>query len=325
MQEVQKDAMFVAPTSATVLLTGPSGVGKDVIARFIHEKSGRAGEMLAINCAAIPENLLESLLFGHERGVFTGAFDRQVGLLERVGSGTVLFDEMGCMPELLQAKLLRVLQEGEFQRLGSHQKLKFSARVIASTNEDLEKAIALGKFREDLYYRLAVFPICIPSLKSRLEDVPALFSSFIDEFSQRHGFPLGAIDRGMLAQLKGYDWPGNIRELRNAAEYVVLRSQGTEISLAHFPVPIQRALSDTCLAVERPWRALLKRGFEIPPGGLRALLRDVERQVITDILHRHGGILNRAYKELGIPKPTLIQRTRMLNIDVNAIKYKATL
>jgi transcriptional regulator with GAF, ATPase, and Fis domain len=220
----------VAPTPSTVLLRGETGVGKEVFAQAIHELSGRCQrEMVRVNCAAIPATLVESELFGHERGAFTGAFGRQVGRFEYANHSTLFLDEIGELPTEVQVKLLRVLEERVIERLGSTQSIKIDVRIIAATNRNLEHAVADHTFREDLFYRLNVFPIFIPPLRERIEDLVALAWQFVEEFSERMGKPIATISEASMRQLKTYAWPGNIRELRNVIERAVITANGPEL------------------------------------------------------------------------------------------------
>jgi transcriptional regulator with GAF, ATPase, and Fis domain len=220
----------VAPTTATVLMLGETGCGKEVFAEAIHELSPRRSKaMVRVNCAAIPTALIESELFGRERGAYTGALSRQIGRFE-VGDGSTIFlDEVGDLPLEVQVKLLRVLQDRVIERLGSSQQIKVNVRVIAATNRDLEQAVADHAFREDLYYRLNVFPIRVPPLRERVEDVPTLVWTFIDEFSRAFGKNIESLSKSSLEALQNYSWPGNVRELRNVIERAVIVATGPRL------------------------------------------------------------------------------------------------
>ena len=229
------DARKVAATGTTVLLTGESGTGKEVLARAIHQASARAdGPFVAVNCAAMPTALIESALFGHERGAFTDAIARQIGRFEAANHSTLFLDEIGDLPGHIQVKLLRVLQERVFERLGSSQSVKVDVRIIAATNRNLEQAVADGAFREDLYYRLNVFPVTIPPLRDRRADIPGLVWEFIDEFSQAFGKPIESVSKESMQQLQKHPWPGNVRELRNIIERAVIVANGARLVV---PVP----------------------------------------------------------------------------------------
>ncbi len=216
----------VAPTDATVLILGETGAGKGMVAYAIHEMSARKNKpMITINCAALPANLIESELFGRERGAFTGAHARQVGRFEVADGGTIFLDEIGELPLELQAKLLRVLQDGEFERLGSPRTVKVDVRVIASTSRDLKAEMRGGRFREDLYYRLNVFPVSLPPLRMRVSDIPGLAQHFIDKYAQKFGRRFETISKDTMKVLQAYHWPGNVRELEHVIERAVITSQ----------------------------------------------------------------------------------------------------
>ena len=237
MTDVLAQLRQVAPTPATVLLLGETGVGKEVLAEAIHETSPRRQrQMVRVNCAAMPTALIESALFGHERGAFTDAIARQIGRFEAANHSTLFLDEIGDLPGHIQVKLLRVLQERVFERLGSSQSLKVDVRIIAATNRDLEEAVADGTFREDLYYRLNVFPVTIPPLRNRAADIPGLVWEFVDEFSQAFGKPIESVAKESMKQLQEHPWPGNVRELRNIIERAVIVATGPRLVVA-VPAP----------------------------------------------------------------------------------------
>ena len=243
LSKVLREVAQVAATDATVLMLGETGTGKELFARAVHDRSTRRDRPLVkVSCAALPEHLIESELFGHEKGAFTGATARRNGRFELADKGTIFLDEIGDLPLALQAKLLRVLQEGEFERLGSSRTQKVDVRVIAATNRDLAKGIEKGTFREDLYYRLNVFPITLPPLRDRVGDVPLLAQSFVETFSAKLGRPIDTIPAEVMDALERYAWPGNIRELQNIIERAVILSDGATLRLddtletAHRPV-----------------------------------------------------------------------------------------
>ena len=226
---------LVAPTPATVLLLGETGSGKEVIAQSIHDLSPRRQrQMIRVSCAAIPSALIESELFGRERGAYTGALSRQIGRFEAADRSTLFLDEIGDLPAEMQIKLLRVLQEHVFERLGSSHPIKVDVRIIAATNRNLEKAVEDKSFREDLYYRLNVFPIVVPPLRERVEDIPALVWGFVDEFAKSFGRKIESIGQDAMQRLQAYSWPGNIRELRNVVERAVIVSTGPRLEI---PMP----------------------------------------------------------------------------------------
>ena len=228
-KRVLEEVAQVARTPSTVLLQGETGSGKEVVARAIHDLSGRrARPMVKVNCAALPANLIEAELFGREKGAYTGALARQMGRFELADGATIFLDEVGELPLELQPKLLRVLQDGEFERLGGTQTIKVDARVIAATNRDLARAMEDGAFRKDLFYRLNVFPIEVPPLRERREDIPMLVWAFVREFSEALAKPITAIDADSMAALQAYSWPGNVRELRNVIERAMILARGVD-------------------------------------------------------------------------------------------------
>ncbi len=283
----------VAPTDVTVLLQGETGTGKELVARAVHRSSGRSRQpLITVNCGALPPSLIESELFGHERGAFTGADSRRVGRFEMADGGTLFLDEIGELSPDLQVKLLRVLQEGEFQRLGSSKTLKTDVRVIAATNRDLESAVADGVWREDLYYRLNVFPIAVPPLRDRKEDIPVLVEAFVARFTAKTGRSITRITQGALDRLAAYSWPGNVRELENVIERAVITSTGSTLLLADQLEPradapvaadLRRTLEDVeqehlrRVLEDRKWRIEGERGaaavLGMNPSTLRARLR----------------------------------------------------
>jgi DNA-binding NtrC family response regulator len=285
----------VAPTSASVLILGESGTGKEVVAKTIHSHSTRAnGPYVAINCAALPDTLMESELFGHERGAFTGADHRREGAFELAKGGTLLLDEIGEMKVEVQAKLLRVLEECKFRRLGGTSEITSNVRVIAASNRNLESARQEGTFREDLYYRLNVFAIKLPPLRERGEDVPLLAERFIQDLSGSvQGKTVRGIDNSCMEVLKGYHWPGNVRQLRNVIERALIVTQGSLIGAADLP-----------LEVTRPSRSTGST-FEVTLG---SSLDDVEQELIERTLEHMKGNKARAAEILGISLKTLYNR-----------------
>ena len=223
LEEVLEQIKRVAPTDSTVLVEGETGTGKELVARAIHNLSKRCGRpFIKLNCAAIPLDLLESELFGHEKGAFTGAIAQKIGRFELAHTGTLFLDEVGDIPAVLQPKLLRILQEQEFERLGSGRTHQVNVRLVAATNRNLAEMVARNEFRSDLYYRLNVFPIAVPPLRTRQEDIPALVEQFVDMFSRRMGKHIDCVPRETMAALQAYPWPGNIRELQNLIERAVI-------------------------------------------------------------------------------------------------------
>jgi len=291
MLQVQKLIKQVAPTDATVLIEGESGTGKEVIARALHEKSLRKDKpYIKVNCAAVPETLLESEFFGHEKGAFTGATSKRDGRFELANGGTLLLDEITEISLPLQAKLLRVLQEHEFERVGGSRTIKVDARIIATTNRDLVQAVAAGKFREDLYYRLHVVPIKVPRLAERKGEVEYLLEKFLDQFARKHNKEVPRISPIALDQLARYPWPGNVRELRNYAERaVILSTNEGELTYADI-VPSQAGSSED---------SVLGDGQTFPT------LSDVEKRLIFLALKKTGGNRNEAANLIGINVRTL--------------------
>ena len=231
MQEILKIAESVAASRATILIQGESGTGKELLARFIHAKSNRAqSRFLALNCAAVPENLLESELFGYEKGAFTGADQRKIGKFELANQSTFLLDEIGELPLALQAKILRVIQEGEVERLGGSHPIKVNVRLIAATNKNLSELVKNGQFREDLFYRLNVIPLEIPALRERPKDIAFLSRLFLETSCNQNGFPIKSLTKESEDKLLSWDWPGNIRELQNVIERSVLLTKNTQLS-----------------------------------------------------------------------------------------------
>src|SRR3989449_2549251 len=254
-------AARVAPTETTVLLTGESGTGKEVVARFIHRGSPRAaGPFVGLNCAALPETLLESELFGYEKGAFTGATAARAGRIEQAAGGVLFLDEVGEMTPAVQAKLLRVLQEREYQRLGGTRPIKADVRVVAATNRDLEAALARGDFREDLYYRLRLFQIRLPPLRERRDDILPMAEAFLEEIGAAVGRPAAGISRQAHEALLAYPWPGHVRELRNALERATILCDGGLITIEHLPIGMGRP------AAARPQDG---RPETFPSGGVR--------------------------------------------------------
>jgi transcriptional regulator with PAS, ATPase and Fis domain len=295
-KDVLAQAARVAPTDTTVLLTGESGTGKEVVARFVHHASRRAGgPFVAINCAALPDQLLESELFGHERGAFTGAVSAKPGRIEQASGGLLFLDEIGEMSVSVQAKMLRVLEEREFLRLGGTRTLRADIRVVAATNRDLMDAIAKGTFREDLYYRLGVFEIHLPPLRERPEDIMELAVDFLKELGQTVGKAPAGISVEARDQLLAYRWPGNVRELRNAIERAVILADGAVIRPEHLPFASARpAIVDT------------SAGIALPASGLD--LEDVERSLVVKALTQARHNKSRAARLLGLTRSQLYSR-----------------
>jgi transcriptional regulator with GAF, ATPase, and Fis domain len=290
----------VAPTDATVLILGETGTGKGMVANAIHGLSGRKDRpMITVNCAALPANLIESELFGREKGAFTGAHARQAGRFEVADKGTIFLDEIGELPLELQSKLLRVLQDGEFERLGSAKSLKVDVRVIASTSRDLREEVRAGRFREDLFYRLNVFPVSIPPLRKRLDDIPQLVRFFTDKYSRIIGRQIETVPKAAMKSLEEYPWPGNVRELEHVIERAVITTTGPVLQIADRLEPLRDSdETDTSLkdlaAMEREHilRVLQETGWKIE--GTKGA---------ASILNLHPSTLRFRIKKLGIKRP----------------------
>lgn len=307
-QAVLELARRVASTDATVLLSGESGVGKEVYARYLHAHSARAKQaFVAVNCAAIPENLLEATLFGFEKGAFTGATASQPGKFEQAQGGTLLLDEVTELPIHLQAKLLRVLQEKEVERVGGRVPIRLDVRVLAASNRDLAESVRRGQFREDLYYRLNVFPIEIPPLRCRRRDIAPLARHFLERFAATVGRADLSLSPAALAELAAYDWPGNIRELGNVVQRAMILAPGRVIEPEHLMLPKQRpgAMPPTVSGPD-PGAAVAEPGQGIG-------IKDMEREMILQTLARCGGSRKRTAQALGMSERTLrykLQRYR---------------
>ncbi|NKB66816.1 MAG: response regulator [Candidatus Latescibacteria bacterium] len=286
----------VAPTDATVLILGETGTGKEPLARAVHRLSQRRDQPLVkVNCAALPANLIESELFGHEKGAFTGALARKIGRFELADKGTLFLDEIGELPLELQAKLLRVLQEGEFERLGNPQTTTVDVRIIAATNRDLEAAAAQGEFRQDLYYRLNVFPLQNPPLRQRKEDIPLLTKHFADRYGAKIGKPIKTIPASAVATLQAYDWPGNVRELENIVERAVIISRGDQLELGDWFSSQPTAADTEIVTLEDKERAYIHEILEATAWRIRG----------------EGG----AAQLLGLKPTTLEARMKKLEIE----------
>jgi transcriptional regulator with GAF, ATPase, and Fis domain len=304
LESVLDQVEQVASTDSTVLIEGETGTGKELIAHAIHNASQRCGRaFIKLNCAAIPLDLLESELFGHERGAFTGAIAQKIGRFEMADKGTLFLDEVGDIPPTLQPKLLRVLQEQEFERLGSGRTHKVDVRLVAATNRDLVKMVARGQFRSDLYYRLNVFPILLPALRERREDIPALVTHFVNTFSRRMGKQVDSIPPETMAAFQWYSWPGNIRELQNLVERAVILSRdGVLLN------PLHKKLS----AVVTP----TQHRFPACPSSMT--LEDSDRALIVETLEQAGWVVGGprgAAAKLGLKRTTLLAKMRRLGIS----------
>jgi two-component system response regulator AtoC len=317
-RDVLVQAAKVAPTETTVLLTGESGTGKEVVARAVHRSSARAaGAFIAFNCAALPDQLLESELFGYEKGAFTGATAAKPGRIEQAAGGTLFLDEAGEMSPAVQAKLLRVLEEREFQRLGGTKVLKTDARIVAATNRDLARAIEKGEFREDLFYRLSVFGIHLPPLRERPEDILPLTEMFLAELGPAVGRSVPGVSREAKDLLLSYPWPGNVRELRNALERAAILSDGGLITAADLPIGIIRQDPPAAHAAPRAGTdataATVATSPFLPPEGVD--LESLERDYVKEALRKARFNKSRAAKLLGLTRAQLYSRIEKYGLE----------
>lgn len=297
MEKVLQQAKLYAASDAPVLILGESGVGKELVARFIHKESRREGNFVPVNCAAIPEELFESELFGYEKGAFTGAAGSKKGLIEEADGGTLFLDEIGEMPLSLQAKLLRFLQEKEIRRLGSTKSKKVNVRVIAATNEDLEEAMKEKRFREDLYYRLSILSLTIPPLRERKEDIPVLCGFFVEKYAKKYGKKV-SLSQKALEALLNYDFPGNVRELEAIIHRAVLTAEGE--------------ITPSMLGIEEKGRELavsLSEGETLPE-----LMEKIEKKLLVEALERAGYVQTKAAKILGIDEKSLRYKRKKYGI-----------
>jgi transcriptional regulator with PAS, ATPase and Fis domain len=305
MQEVLDVVRKVAPTSVTVLIYGESGTGKELIARAVHYNSTRkSGPFTPINCAAIPDNLIESELFGYEPGAFTGASHRKIGLFELSNKGTLFLDEIAELPLLTQTKLLRVLQDKEIRRLGGHDSVKIDVRILAATNKDLEREVASGKFREDLYYRLKVVTVELPSLKERKEDIPLLVSFFINKYNHEFGKKVKGVNESALKALKDYYWPGNIRQLESVIERAVLMCDRDVISLDDIRSDMK--LPGSAGAFD----------MDIPDEGIN--FEELEKMLIKKAMAKTNNVAAKAARLLGMSYKTFWYRLEKFGINASS-------
>ena len=304
LESVLEQVEQVAPTDSTVLIEGETGTGKELIAHAIHNASQRYGRaFIKLNCAAIPLDLLESELFGHEKGAFTGAIAQKIGRFEMADKGTLFLDEVGDIPSVLQPKLLRVLQEQEFERLGSGRTHKVDVRLVAATNRNLVKMVARGQFRSDLYYRLNVFPILLPALRERREDIPALVTHFVKMFSRRMGKQVESVPPETMAAFQWYSWPGNIRELQNLVERSVILSRDGVL-----PNPLHKKQTQLMIPSLHHTRTF--------PSSVT--LEDSDRTLILEALEQAGWIAGGprgAAAKLGLKRTTLLAKMKRLGIS----------
>jgi len=308
----------VAPSMATVLITGESGTGKEVVARQVHEQSGRQGPFVAVNCGAIPDPLLESELFGHERGAFTGAATTRQGRFEQAAGGTFFLDEIGDMPAVMQVKLLRVLEERVIERVGGTASIPVDVRLVAATHRDLPARIAEGEFREDLYYRLSVFPIEIAPLRDRPADIPPLVEAFVRRQHERTGIGL-SIDEAAMQVLLDYDWPGNVRELANLVERLAVTRPNGIVTANDLPWPLverRPATDEPGILSASLAPGIGQAGPVLPADGidLKRYLADIERDMIATALDEAGGVVQKAADRLGVGRTTLVEKIRRYDL-----------
>jgi formate hydrogenlyase transcriptional activator len=305
LQSVLQQVRLVAPTDSTVLILGETGTGKELIAQAIHRLSNRESRpFVRVNCAAIPPSLIASELFGHEKGAFTGALQRRQGRFEAANGGTIFLDEIGELPIETQITLLRVIQEREFERVGSTHPISVDVRIIAATNRDLEAAVAAGTFRSDMFYRLNVFPIQVPALRERLEDIPSLVGHLVENFANKVGKVFRTIKMNTIETLQSYDWPGNIRELQNVIERSVILSEGDVFS------------------IDEAWIKRQGRRVQVVPL-LASSMAEREREIIEAALAESDGRVagaSGAAAKLGIPRQTL--DSKIASLQISKLRFK---
>ena len=304
MRAIRDQVGRVAPTGGRVLILGESGTGKELIARAVHRNSRRAdGPFIKVNCAAIPEELIESELFGSDRGAFTGAVKTRDGKFLQADGGTLFLDEIGDMSLNVQAKVLRALEQGEFERVGGSQTIRVDVRVLAATNRDIARLVEGGRFREDLYFRLNVVPIFVPPLRERRDDIPPLIGHFARQYAEENGFRQKAVSEEAMEILCAYAWPGNIRELRNLVERLSIMVSGETIGPSDLPDDLRAA------------RAIARANVSAQGKSLREIREQVERDYIRAILEEHGWNVTQAARELGIERTNLHKKIKFYGIE----------
>jgi DNA-binding NtrC family response regulator len=303
MQEVFRALEKVVNSNVTVLIQGESGTGKELIARAIHYHSTQRNSkpFVAVNCSALPESLLESELFGHEKGSFTGATGRRVGKFEVANGGSIFLDEIGLMTQATQAKVLRILQEREFERVGGNEMVKVDVRVISATNKDLEEAIKTGEFREDLYYRISVFPIKLPPLRERKEDIPLLAAHFLDKYAKQESKELEGIAPDSLELLMAYNWPGNVRELENCIERAVVLASTREVTPKDLPNSV---------------RSIGEKKIYESDNTLSSWIEKLEEDALRNALLENGGNISQTAKKLGIGRATIYRKAKKYGLPM---------
>jgi DNA-binding NtrC family response regulator len=335
MHQVVRLGERAAKSNIPILVLGESGVGKELVARAIHGASTRVGKpMITINCGALPENLVESILFGHEKGAFTGAIDKHKGKFREADGGTLFLDEVGDLPMDMQVKLLRALQEGEIDPVGAKRSVKVNVRIISATNRDLTEDVANGKFREDLFYRLNVFPLEVPPLRERMEDLPELVRHFISRFNAQEGTHIAGATAQTMGLLKGFDWPGNVRQLENAVFRAVVLCEGSELESEDFPhvSGVTRQISadsdEEALVVPQQVSEAIDGPVAInddpvhitnTAGHIRAL-EEIERDLIEFAINAYAGHMSEIARRLGIGRSTLYRKVKEHDLDPNVEK-----
>jgi two-component system NtrC family response regulator len=306
----------IGPSRSSVLITGPSGTGKELVARAIHDASPRkSAPFVALNCAALAPGVLESELFGHEKGAFTGALGRRVGRFERAHGGTLFLDEVGEIDPNIQTKLLRVLQEGEFERVGGAEPIRVDVRIVAATNRDLREAIEQGLFREDFYYRLNVFSVHVEPLRKRTADIPPLIEHFLRKFNRETGKNVRGVDSEVMAVFMRYRWPGNIRELQNVLERAVVLAEGPEISLEDIPPEMLLERSVAPEPVAAGVAVAGAAGSPAEPASLNERTDQMERELIQSTLERYRWNRTKAAEALGLKRTTLQYKIKKLGLE----------
>lgn len=320
IQDLKQRIKQIASAKATVLITGESGTGKELVAQMLHLESKRANaNFVPINCGAIPSELLESELFGHEKGAFTGAIGSRMGRFEIANNGTIFLDEISEMPLFMQVKLLRVLQEQTVERLGSSKQVQVNTRIIAATNKSLEDLVAQNKFREDLFYRLNVVPLSIPPLRERLEDLPELVEYFQDEIEKREGLRANFTDE-TFKYLHDYSWPGNVRELYNIIERITVLYPDQEVKVSYIPQKI-KVNAATATKISSLSEKVMETSYEIAPDfSLKEKIIEIESNYIKKALAEHNGVVAQAANALGIRRTTLVEKLKKLDIDPKTLK-----
>jgi len=309
MKALMAEVERVAASETRVCIRGETGTGKELVARTLHEKSPRrAGPFVTLNCAAVPAELMESELFGHERGAFTGAASRHTGKFEQAHRGTLFLDEIGDMPLAMQAKLLRVLEEGEIERVGGDKPIPVNVRVVVATHRNLEEQVRRNTFRQDLYHRIFVFPVVLPPLRERLEDIPVLAEHFARQVAEQNGWKAKRFSAEAVAELSRYSWPGNVRELRNVVERVLLLAAGDEVDAATVGVALPHA--DATGATSET----------VTEGGMAERVEAFERETILGELKRHHNHMTNTAKALGLERSHLYKKCQHLGIDLRSIR-----